>query len=720
MSKMFQVFLLLLFLSLGKSFGQTKSIARIWNEALLNAVRNDYARPTIHARNLFHSSVLMFDSWALFEQGVAPYFIGTNNLGANEGLPKMLEQSEYSDLAVKETMSYALYRLIKHRFKNAPKYNIIEQNVNNLMDSLGYDNTYTSTQETTPAAIGNYLAQEIINFGLSDGSNEGNNYKNQFYTNSNGLLFPDVSGNAEATDFNLWQPLTLDIFIDQSGNVTPNNTPKFLTPEWGHVIPFAMTNDEITEYSKYGTDLKVYNDPGSPVFMTDSATDFYKWGFALVLSWSSHLDSLDQTLIDISPVAMGGIQGLPSSPADYSNFYKFEEGGDKSSGYQKNPITGLPYTTQLVSRADYARVLAEFWADGPDSETPPGHWFTILNYVNDNPLFEKRWKGDGAIISDIEWDVKAYLTLGGAMHDAAISAWSVKGYYDYIRPISAVRLMAEYGQCSNSSLPNYNLNGLPLIGGLIELVDDSDPLSGISNKNSGEIKVFSWRGPDYINDESTDIAGVGWILAKDWWPYQRPTFVTPPFAGYVSGHSVFSRAAAEVLTLMTGDEYFPGGLGEFIAKKNEFLVFEKGPSTDIKLQWATYRDASDQTSLSRIYGGIHPPIDDIPGRIIGQKVGVKAFDYIDRLIEPTSLSNSDLWNNLIIYPNPSSSSELIKIKASISIQSIKIYDATGRQIRRYDDVFSTSCQINEKKKKGIYIVQLSSKQGSYSKVISVL
>ncbi len=80
------------------------------------------------------------------------------------------------------------------------------------------------------------------------------------------------------------------------------------------------------------------------------------------------------------------------------------------------------------------------------------------------------------------------------------------------------------------------------------------------------------------------------------------------------------------MTLLTGDEFFPGGMGEFEAPKNEFLVFEEGPSMDITLQWATYRDASDQTSLSRIWGGIHPPADDIPGRRIGAEIGVDAFN----------------------------------------------------------------------------------------------
>jgi len=46
---------------------------------------------------------------------------------------------------------------------------------------------------------------------------------------------------------------------------------------------------------------------------------------------------------------------------------------------------------------------------------------------------------------------------------------------------------------------------------------------------------------------------------------------------------------------------------------------------DMTLQWATYRDAADQCSLSRIWGGIHPPADDIPGRHIGEQVGQDAF-----------------------------------------------------------------------------------------------
>ncbi len=71
----------------------------------------------------------------------------------------------------------------------------------------------------------------------------------------------------------------------------------------------------------------------------------------------------------------------------------------------------------------------------------------------------------------------------------------------------------------------------------------------------------SRRGGVRRHDPETETSGVGWIRAVDWVPYQRPTFVTPAFAGYVSGHSTFSRAAAEVMTAHDRDVVLPGRPG---------------------------------------------------------------------------------------------------------------------------------------------------------------
>ena len=257
----------------------------------------------------------------------------------------------------------------------------------------------------------------------------------------------------------------------------------------------------------------------------------------------------------------------------------------------------------------------------------------IANEVSDHPSLARRYRGGGVELGKLEWDAKLYFSLGGAMHDVAVTAWGIKGWYDYIRPISAIRAMADLGQGSDPDLPAYHVDGITLMDGLIELVGADDPLAGDAEEHVDKIKLYTWRGHDFVEDPETDVAGVGWILAENWWPYQRPSFVTPPFAGYVSGHSTYSRAAAEVLTAFTGDEYFPGGMSSFEIPRNEFLVFEDGPSVDMRLEWARYRDAADQCSLSRIWGGIHPPADDIPGRLIGLEVGLDAFELADRYFQ---------------------------------------------------------------------------------------
>ena len=81
-----------------------------------------------------------------------------------------------------------------------------------------------------------------------------------------------------------------------------------------------------------------------------------------------------------------------------------------------------------------------------------------------------------------------------------------------------------------------------------------------------------------------------------------------------------------MLARFTGSAFFPGGLGEFTAPANEFLVFETGPSETIRLQWATYYDAADEAAISRLYGGIHPSVDDLPGRVLGARVGSAVFN----------------------------------------------------------------------------------------------
>lgn len=608
-------------LSCGASAFADASVARRWNDLLLESIRRDFGRPTIHARNLFHVSLAMYDAWAAFDGTADPWLVHEHHAVGDPAAARV------------KAISHAAYRVLVNRFASSPGYAAMAPRYAALMAEFGCDPAFTSTAGDTAAAIGNRIGASVVAFGLSDNSNQQGDYANRFYQPVNPALIVAFPGNPGVVDVRRYQPLALSYFVDQNGFPIPGGFPPFLSAEWGNVTPFSLTAADRVERVRGGVLWNVYNDPGPPPELGGAGDGLWRRGHEMVVTWSSHLDPADGVTWDISPASMGNVTAPTSG--DYEPYYRSLDGGDVGTGYAVNPVTGQPYAPQLVKRGDYARVLAEFWADGPSSETPPGHWFSILNYVMDHPLSSRRMGGTGPELDPLEYDVKAYLALGGAMHDTAISVWSVKGWYDCSRPITAIRWMCGQGQSSDPALPRYSPNGIRLVPGFIELVTAATTAPGERHEHlagyEGEVAVRAWRGAGDLTDPGTQVAGVGWTLGVQWWPYQRPTFVTPPFGGYTSGHSAYSRAAAHVLTRITGSRYFPGGLGEFTARQNQYLVFEDGPSTDVTLQFASYFDAADQSALSRIWGGIHPPFDDIPSRGIGDRTGPRAFTVASRL-----------------------------------------------------------------------------------------
>ena len=180
------------------------SIARNWNEMLLTAIRNDLARPTVHARNLFHSSALMYDLWSVINNEGQPYLLGQP---LNEfSCPYEGYSGTISNDAVHEAISYGMYRFLKHRFYNV---NEISTGLDWFFTDLGYNSANTSTDapESDPAQLGNYLAYCYIRYGLQDGSNEVIFYANEYYWPVNEGLEPNLAGNPTFTNPNRWQPL---------------------------------------------------------------------------------------------------------------------------------------------------------------------------------------------------------------------------------------------------------------------------------------------------------------------------------------------------------------------------------------------------------------------------------------------------------------------------------------------------------------------------------
>ncbi len=217
---------------------------------------------------------------------------------------------------------------------------------------------------------------------------------------------------------------------------------------------------------------------------------------------------------------------------------------------------------------DKEKVIAEYWADGPKSEFPPGHWQLFGQYVSRRDRH------------DLDQDVKMFFMLGNAVLDSSICCWEAKRFYDYARPITAIRYLYK------------------------------------------DQTIKGWLGPG---------KGIGDIQGQNWVPYQPSTFITPPFAEYTSGHSTFSASCAEVLKRFTGSDYF----GNSVTFATGASLTEPGvtPTVPVTLSWQTFSDAADEAGMSRRYGGIHFKSGDLKaramGRVIGGMVYDKAMDYIN-------------------------------------------------------------------------------------------
>lgn len=94
------------------------------------------------------------------------------------------------------------------------------------------------------------------------------------------------------------------------------------------------------------------------------------------------------------------------------------------------------------------------------------------------------------------------------------------------------------------------------------------------------------------------------LLDAGWQPYIQ----TPPFPSYVSGHSVISSASAEVMSHYFGDHFAYTDSSE-----REFGLPDRS--------FRSFRDAAQEASLSRLYGGIHFRSDLMQGQEVGKKLG---------------------------------------------------------------------------------------------------
>ena len=373
------------------------------------------------------------------------------------------------------------------------------------------------------ARFGRQVAESVLLARADDGSNAANGYDDL-----SGYASINQEGSGEF-DPNRWTPLRIPngTAVDENGIPIATDDPSTyslqspLTPHWGDVTPFAIGD---------GAAFR-----------------------------------------PVAPPQLGDFSA-------YTDATGFTSTNDEAYRSQFAEVAAISATLTAEQKA-----IAEYWADGPLSSTPPGHW---NEFAHDLSARETYGLAD---------DVKMFFALNNALFDTGIAVWDAKYAHDYVRPQTAIR----------------------------HLYEDKE--------------IVAWAGPN---------KGAQTILGQDWQPYQDVTFVTPAFPEYTSGHSGFSFAAATVLEAYTGsDVLFDGqsrgvqdldGDGErdlIGAWSTDELSFEQYDGDTIHLSWNTLWDAAAEAGRSRLYGGIHIQDGDLRGRAMGQQVAETVWSQTESLFE---------------------------------------------------------------------------------------
>lgn len=253
--------------------------------------------------------------------------------------------------------------------------------------------------------------------------------------------------------------------------------------------------------------------------------------------------------------------------------------------------------------SDRQKAIAEYWADGPASELPPGHWAMFGQVVSER---------DQHTLDD---DAKLFFALSNANLDAGIYAWKVKRTYDSVRPITAIRELFR-GQ-----------------------------------------KIRSWAGP---------YEGTQWIDGSEWQPYQQLCFVSPAFPEFLSGHSTFSAASAQILKLFTGSDAF--GYGETVYY-SEVETFDE----PIDLFWPTFSAAANEAGMSRRFGGIHFTRGDMAGRAVGRTIGNRVWNKTQAFFMGLATPVADLQTQLSAMVATDNFNQVFPVREAIQPNSELTY-----------------------------------------------
>ncbi|PYN63805.1 MAG: hypothetical protein DMD90_15735, partial [Candidatus Rokuibacteriota bacterium] len=401
---------------LGCATSASATVVSDWNAAALAEVRLSKALrngPPIVARALAIAHTCMYDAWAAF----ADVAVGTTDSSGSRRRPA----NERTDENKAKAISFAAYRCLRNLYPDGSLPPPLAQpsvRLNTMLLSLGYslnetcntDQDCRNSSPETAAGLGNIAAQAVIDARRHDGSNQ--------------------YGDLTPAPCPVPTPWPLPCAATAYGQTSAHPTPR-LDEVW------AYSDYVAADYQPYvpTNPLMGYCNPLVVVCERQDIVDPNHWQPLIFSNGQACLDSgsgTEETCPGIqlfiaphwervTPFALTSADQfddiLTIPPPDYL----------KNSGhYHKNVDDMIQFSRSLDTGR---KLIVEYWADGPSSELPPGHWGLFAQFVSQRDHHT------------IDQDAKMFFAMHNASFDAGIVAWHIKRKYNGVRPITAIRFV---------------------------------------------------------------------------------------------------------------------------------------------------------------------------------------------------------------------------------------------------------------------------------------
>ena len=356
-----------------------------------------------------------------------------------------------------------------------------------VLAGLGYEPTPLG--EDTPSQIGAYVASVVRQYRLGDGSEQARLY----HEPEGGEGYEQYEPGPDA-GYGSWEPLLVPTgaATDEDGvpivdpfDATTFEGQRFITAHWSRVEPYALTAADQFR-------------PGPPPY-----------------------PDLDEPYVDA-------------------------RGNETTSG--EAFVDQMAEVVELgAALTDEQKIIAEYWADGPHSESPPGHWNELAREVSIR---------DRHSLVD---DILLFHALNAALLDAGIATWDAKRHYDSVRPVTAIP----------------------------QLFDEVDGWGG-PGRGTVRMAAEDWQPyqdqtfvtpafPEYPSGHSTFSAAAAEILRS------------------FTGSDRF--ADGTVLPSDHDTDGEPDLVGRYVAVPGSGF-YEPGPDQTVVLEWPTFSAAADEAGIS--------------------------------------------------------------------------------------------------------------------------